>query len=417
MKLVLINSPIQRYSGEYRPIYRTAAPLGLGYLGTLARNEGIETSIIDAEAEKLTIEEIVKRTNETLPDVVGINMATTNYRVSLEILNKVESPHKIIGGPHATLRGERFGDDFLVVKGEAEDVFLDVIANSKKGVIDAGITNDLDKLPFIDRSLFCNDPYTVNKRVEAAMTTARGCPFSCTFCSVPTINGRKMRARSIDNVISEIHELRSQGVNSIHFMDDLFNYSRKRVEHFCDALIEQDLDMEWRDLSRIELLDDALLEKMRSSGCYKLAFGIESGVPRILKYIGKCSDLDYIRSVFQKCNELGIETKAFFTIGHPSETEDEIKRTIDFSTELNATEAYFMVVRAFPGTPLYREMRSAGFSEEELDSYHQFQDEDKYVKYHVMNFRSLNGMSNERLDEMVKEAYGRFYKKEEDCAA
>ena len=177
------------------------------------------------------------------------------------------------------------------------------------------------------------------------------------------------------------------------------------------------MGIEWRDLSRIELLDDSLLEKMRQSGCYKLAFGVESGTPRILEYIGKCSDLDKIRGTFKKCKELGIETKAFFTIGHPSETEDEIKRTIDFSLELQATDACFMVVRAFPGTSLFEEMKKAGFSEEELTDYRQFQDENGYVKYHVMNFNSLNGMPSEKLDDLVKEAYGRFYKKPELCTS
>lgn len=74
-----------------------------------------------------------------------------------------------------------------------------------------------------------------------------------------------------------------------------------------------------------------------------------------------------------------------------------------------------MVVRAFPDTPLYEEMKKAGFSEKELGEYKQFQDEDGYVKYHVMNFRSLNGMPNEHLDNLVKEAYGRFYKREDFC--
>ena len=154
---------------------------------------------------------------------------------------------------------------------------------------------------------------------------------------------------------------------------------------------------------------------MRNAGCYKLAFGIESGVPEILRYIGKCDNLGLIKKVFGKCRELGIETKAFFTIGRPPETETQIQKTIDFSLELGATEAYFMVVRAFPGTRLYEEMKRSGFSERELDNYKQFQDEDGYVKYHVMNFSSLNGMSNDHLDSMVKEAYGRFYKKPECC--
>ena len=414
MQLVLVNSPIQKYSDEYRPRYRTTAPLGLGYLGTIARNHGVETSIIDAEAEKLTIPEIAERVNNQSPDVVGINMTSTNYKISLEILAQIDAPHKIIGGPHATLMGDRIQGDYLVVKGEAENIFLDILHKKRSRVIDAGLVNDLNALPFVDRTLFCNDPYSMGDKREATMSTARGCPFRCVFCSVPVINGNEMRTRSIDNVISEIRTLQSQGVNSIHFIDDLFNYDKKRVHAFCDTLIEQGIDISWRDLSRVELMDDALLEKMREAGCYKLAFGIESGTPRILKYIRKCSDLDKIRNVLRKCKELGIETKAFFTIGYPTETHEEIRRTIDFAQELAPTEAYFMVVRAFPGTPLYEEMKRKGLSDEELINYKQFQDEDGYVKYHVMNFNSLNGMPVEQLDNYVKDAYSRFYNKPED---
>jgi anaerobic magnesium-protoporphyrin IX monomethyl ester cyclase len=416
MDLVLINSPIQKYSKEYRPKYRTTAPLGLGYLGSVAQNAGIETAIVDAEAEKLTVAELTERVNNMNPQTVGINTTSTNYKISLEILDKLEAPRKIVGGPHATLRGkEDFTGDYLVVRGEAENVFLDAIRGMYQGVIDAGTVTDLDRLPFINRALFSNDPYIIGEKVEASVSTSRGCPFSCVFCAVPIMNGRKIRARSIGNVISEIKSLQASGVNSIHFMDDIINHNRKRLESMCSAFIDQGINVSWRGLARVELLDDKLLEKMAHAGCYKLAFGIESGTPRILDYIGKCSDLDYIKSIFQKCRELGIDTKAFFTIGYPSETEDEIRRTIGFSLELNANEAYFMVVRAFPGTPLYAEMRTAGFSEEELGRYKQFQDEDGYVKYHVMNFRSLNGMSNEHLDDLVKEAYGRFYKKEDCC--
>jgi len=416
MDLVLINSPIQKYSAEYRPAYRTSAPLGLGYLGSVAQNAGIETAIVDAEAEKLTLPELTERVNNMNPRVVGINTTSTNYKISLEIMEGIEAPQKIVGGPHATLRGQDFNPEgYLLVRGEAEDVFLDVIKGMYQGVVDAGTVGNLDRLPYIDRSLFVNDPYMVDGKLEATMNTSRGCPFTCVFCSVPAMNGRKIRTRSIDNVVSEIKLLQMQGVNSIHFMDDIINHDRKRLVRMCDTFVDKELNVNWRGLARVELLDDDLLAKMSQAGCYKLAFGIESGTPRILDYIGKCSDLDKVRSVFKRCRELGIDTKAFFTIGYPSETEDEIRRTIDFSMELNADEAYFMVVRAFPGTPLYDEMRRTGFSEEELGKYNQFQDEDGYVKYHVMNFRSLNGMPNDKLDGLVKEAYGRFYKREECC--
>lgn len=412
--LVLINSPIQRYSESYRPEYKTTAPLGLGYLGTIARNAGIETALIDAEAKKLSVEEIARKVNALSPKSVGINMSSTNYQLSLQILDRINAPHKMVGGAHATLCGDELSQarpDLLVIKGEADNVVVDAVRNQKTGLLNAGKVMELDKLPFIDRTLFVNDPSLEGIRYESATTTARGCPYLCNFCTVPVTNGRSVRVRSVDNVVAEVESLKSQGVESVHFMDDILNFNRERTINLSRALKSTGID--WRGLTRVELLDDRLLEIMRDSGCYKLAFGLESGVQKILRNIGKNADLNLVRKKFAKCNQIGIETKAFFTIGHPTETEDEIKRTIDFAVELQPNDAYFMVVRAFPKTKLYAEMRRAGLTDKELGEYEQFQSREAYVRYHVMNIRSLNGMSNAHLDNLVKGAYNRFYKRPE----
>ncbi len=411
--LVLINSPIQRYSESYRPDYRTTAPLGLGYLGTMARQAGISTAIIDAEAKKLSIDEIAKKVNAMSPKSVGINMSSTTYPISLEILDKIKAPHKMVGGAHASLCGEEVAQqrqDLLVVRGEAETVIVEAFRNQLTGLVNAGQVKNLDSLPYIDRSLFIGiDPTLESKRCESTLVSSRGCPYFCNFCTVPITNGRNVRSRSIENVVGEVRALQANGVESVHFMDDILNYNRERTMKLSRALGET--GVEWRGLVRVELLDDELLQTMASSGCYRLAFGLECATPRILKNIGKNSDIDLVRRVFAKCKEVGIETKAFFTIGHPTETEEEIRRTIDFAEELRPNDAYFMVVRAFPKTKLYGQMRQAGFSDRDLNDYQQFQSDDAYVKYHVMNVKSLNGMSNEQLDGLIREAYSRFYKK------
>ena len=409
--LVLINSPIQEYSEIYRPDYKTTAPIGLGYLGTIARNAGIDTELVDAEAEKLSIEETTRRVNSMCPRSVGINMSSTNYHLSLNILDRINAPHKIVGGPHASLMGERLTKqrpDLLVVSGEADDLIVDLVNNKRTGLVSGGLTQNLNKLPFIDRSLFVNDPYNADGRYEAAISTGRGCPFSCNFCSVPTMFGGIVRTRSVGNVTTEIRSLNKNGIDSIHFIDDIFNFNEDRLYEFCRELSGSNIS--WGCLSRSELLDNLKLKIMHRSGCYKISFGVESGVPRILNSIGKSMDIDHIRRIFAKCKDIGIETRAFFTIGHPTETEKEIRRTIDFAEELKPNDAYFMVVRAFPRTKLYAQMRNEGFTEQQLNQYQQFQGEGAYGKYHVTNIRSLNGMTNEHLDNLVKEAYSRFYK-------
>ena len=217
-----------------------------------------------------------------------------------------------------------------------------------------------------------------------------------------------MRARSVENVIDEIDALQQSGVRRIHFIDDLFNYSKDRVNEFAQGLLRRGVKIGWRALCRTDNLDEELLEEMREAGCYKLAFGVESATPRILKYIGKSQDTEHTKAVFKKCRELGIESKGFFTIGYPTETKEEIESTIRFALDLEPSDARFMVVRAFPGTRLYVDMLAKGYTPETLDTYHQFGTGDEYVKYHVMNIHSLNGMPMETLDGYIRKAYEQF---------
>jgi anaerobic magnesium-protoporphyrin IX monomethyl ester cyclase len=406
--LVLINSPIQEYSREKKPDYFTTAPIGLGYLATIASQAGYGVEIVDAEAEKLSPGEVVERVSSLRPSIVGINAFSTNHRLALDILNRSPADYRLVGGPHATLRGHDIHGNYGVVQGEAENVFLRVLAERPRGIITAGVVEDLDALPHIDRRFFVNDPYDLeNSEKEASINSSRGCQFSCAYCSVPTINGKRMRSRSIEDVVGEIEELADSGVNGIHFTDDLFNFTKERIVEFTDALARSYANPSWRALCRVENLDEELLVQMRESGCYRIAVGVESATPRILKYIGKSQDTARTKRLFDACRDLDIETKAFFTIGYPTETADEIERTLDFAMELDPTEARFMVVRAFPGTRLYEDMLKTSTAAE-LDKYAQSTVDEPFVKYHVMNVTPLNGMSPEVLDEYIRRAYLRF---------
>ncbi|MBS3087296.1 radical SAM protein [Candidatus Pacearchaeota archaeon] len=408
--LVLINSPMQKYSEENRPHYFTTAPLGLGYLATIASNAGYDVELVDAEAEKLSPREIIERVNKYESKMVGSNLFSTNHKLALDIMKEINSDYKIVGGPYVTLGGRGIPIEYGAIKGEAENIFLDVLKNNSEGFVDAGLVGNLDSLPFIDRKFFINDPYFLDERKEVSISSSRGCSFSCAYCSVPTISGKQMRFRSVENVVSEIEKLAEEGVNSIHFVDDLFNFSKERTRSFAKAISESSANPNWRALCRIENLDKELLTQMRDSGCYKIALGIESATPRILKYIGKNSDTKKVESVFNYCKELGIQTKAFFTIGYPTETKKEIESTIDFAMKLNPDSARFMVVRAFPQTRLYEDVKSSGIPVDSLDGYVQSNTNQSYVKYHVMNLQSLNGMSAKELDKYITKAYHRFSK-------
>ncbi len=407
-KIVLINSPLQDYTLIQKPVYTTTAPLGLGYLATILKNSGFDVKLVDAEAEKLSFQEIIKTVSEYNPTVVGINVFSTNWNLSLSLLNNIEAQYKLVGGPHTLNLNSDSYPNISIVQGEVESSIVEIITKKPLGLIIGSPVKNLDTLPFINRNFFINDPYFLeNGKKEVSISASRGCPFHCVYCAIPIL-GTKIRNRSIDNVCNEIEKLQSEGVDSIHFIDDIFGSTKKRIHQFCQEVLKRNLNISWRALFRIDILDRNLLEKMCEAGCYKVAFGIESASKSVLEYIGKPTNLKKIRIIFNQCHKLGLETKAFFTLGYPDETAKQIEKTINFALELSPTEVRFMVVRAFPGTKLYLDMRQRGFTDEDLRNYYQFQGPNKYIKYHVMNAIPLNGMNRKELDNYINEAYRRF---------
>jgi len=428
--IILLNTPILDYNKKKVIDYLATAPLGLGYLATIAKDKGHNIGLFDAEAKKVPIDTIIQAINEVKPKILGINLISANYALAKKIIKGIDPNIFIIaGGPHATLRAKdvlkQNKNVNVVLRGEGEEAwaqFLDKFPNYEningftyrngKNIVCIGQQShikNLDSLPFIDRSFFSNDPYYKDNLKEVSISTARGCPGCCSFCSVPVINGRRVRARSFGNIIQEIKLLKKKyGVDSVHFTDDNFTFDYKWVTKFCQTLVEENLSVKWRALARVNDLDDDLILLMKKAGCYMLAIGIESGSERTLILINKTIERGHLLNVLDVCVKQGIKTKGFFTIGYPHETKKEIEDTITFACELPLDEACFTVVRAFPETPLYNSLLEKGFTKKQLDAYHQFYDKDcidyKLTKYHVANKVAISNFSLQFLDKCIKKA-------------
>ncbi len=429
--IILLNTPILDYKNKTKVIdYLITAPLGLGYLATIAKNKGYNVGLFDAEAKKVPINTIIKVINETKPKIFGINLISANYALAKKIIKGINPDIFIIaGGPHATLRAKNVlkqnKNVNVVLRGEGEEAwsqFLDKFPNYEnisgftykkdKDIVCIGKQShikNLDSLPFINRSFFSNDPYYKENLKEVSVPTSRGCPGCCSFCSVPVINGRKVRARSAKNIIKEIKLLKKKfNVDSVHFTDDNFTFDKNWIKTFCQTLVEENVNIKWRALARVNDLNDDLLLLMKRAGCYMLAIGIESGSDRTLKLINKTINRGHLLNTLDICKKYEIKTKGFFTIGYPHETKKEIEDTITFACELPLDEACFTVVRAFPSTPLYESLLKKGFTKKQLDAYHQFYDKDcidyKLTKYHVANKTSISNFSLQFLDKCIKKA-------------
>jgi len=230
---------------------------------------------------------------------------------------------------------------------------------------------DLDALPFPSytpeelqayRSIY---PLRLFKRVLwGFMIAGRGCPYVCSFCSeVMRVSvGRKMRLRSAANVVDEMEHLLRQGANIISFQDDSFASSRHLVKTVCDELIRRGAHTPWMARVRLDDLDRELLALMRKAGCINLGIGVEAGSQRIIERVVKTYKpqpwAEMARQVFRWTRELGIGTNAYYVLGSPTETREELEQTVALALELEADSIQVHFHTPYPGSPDWKAYRA-----------------------------------------------------------
>ena len=227
-----------------------------------------------------------------------------------------------------------------------------------------------DRLPFPTytqeelnayRSIF---PVRVPKRVVwGYLIATRGCPHSCMFCSevMRVSTGKRLRNRSAASVADEMEHLARQGVNICSFQDDSFSASRRFVQSLCEELIARKSKMPWMARVRVDELSYALLDLMKKAGCVMLGLGVESGSERIIEIIKKQQGskpwLELCRQAFGWTRALGIGTNAYYVLGNPTETREEIEQTIRFALELNSDSIQVHFYTPYPGSAAWEEYR------------------------------------------------------------
>lgn len=386
---------------------RAVFPLGIGYLVAVLEQTGkYEVGVLDATVEGVENEvelephvfrfglreaDIETRISQFQPDVVGIScLFSTQHEdaVSMARIAKRVSPDivTVMGGSHPSALPEfvlRSPYVDYVIQGEAEASFprlldalgkgngfesIDGLAYKYNGGIKVNrkreFIRELDSLPFPARHLFPFNLYMEEGRQHgvssrspfAQMVTSRGCPSKCIYCAKRVLWGNSYRIRSLPNVFDEIEFLAYKyGIKEIHFEDDNFTVSRKRVLEFCDEVLRRKLDMTWVAPNGVAVwtLDDEILEKMREVGFYSLGLAIESGSQDVLRRVKKPLDLSKVRPIVKKMKELGFYTKGFFMIGFPEETREEIEETIQLAEELELDAFSFFIATPLPGSEMF----------------------------------------------------------------
>lgn len=417
MRVLLIFPPAKIYPEED---LQQVFPLGIGYLAAVMEKAGYQVGVLDCT---VTDEKFKKNENGTVhagltwprikqeienfkPDVVGVSCLWTadypNAKKISEIVKEIDNIPVIFGGSHTTALPEEVLSnqtiDYVVI-GEGEVALprllehmgnknslskIDGIGYKENGNICINAINEyvsnLDQLPFPARHLFLMDKYLTSKNVhnyvfkrqpQIQMITSRGCPLDCTFCTIHSIWGKKVRFRSPENVVDEIEFLvKEYRVREIHFEDDNISINRERMQKICEEIIRRKLDITWTAPNGMyaHTLDRDLLKIMKKSGCYRVSLGIENGNQDFLKKIlHKALNLNKVKSVVKDLRDLKIESTGFFILGIPGETKATMEETLKFAKSLDLDDVIFSIYSPYPGTKLYDLSISKGYIAADID--------------------------------------------------
>jgi len=427
-------------------VLNVVPPMGLGYLATSLKNSGIAVDILDCVQRKYGYSQFTDFVKGYNPDVVGFTSFShdvPSIEQSIKLVKEINSKIvTFVGGPHPSSRPENIWDDFPSVdygfRGEGEVGFPKIVKylscinelwneglwdksqlQDVQGLIwkdngnvycnDQAFPKDLDSIDFpawnlIDLKGYQSAPQGVifKKQPVAPMIITRGCPFLCTFCAGYNITGRKLRSRTIENVMKEIELLYNKySVREIHILDDNFTLDKEFAREFCEELIRRKLDISWccPNGLRLDSLNREILVLMREAGCYYISIGIESGSQRVLDMMKKKLKLSEIKRQIDMVRSVGLDVNGFFILGYPGETIDEIKQTIDFARKLDLSRAAFYNFLPLPGTSVYEELLE-GHKLNGLDWTRMSQCDVPYVP---------DGMEVDQLKELQRSANLRFY--------
>lgn len=399
-------------------------PLGLGYIASALKKRGIEVYIKDCEFTRVDAKGISQVVERVRPDVVGVQCYTYGIPIVREYLKNIKRTHPqvitAVGGPHPSTDPEHtfaylspYVD--VVICGEGEEMFPALLTSSDFPYLNGKIycapfVKNLDSLDMPAWDILQPQRYPPSPHGAfyknfpvAPIITSRGCPFDCVFCSASKVSGKKVRWRSVGNVVKEIKYLLSHhNIKEFHFLDDNFTLNREFVFDFCRQINREKFDVVFACPNgvRIDTLDEEILKEMKKAGFYSLSLGIESGSKRILKKIEKGVDLERVLNTIYLLNKVGIESVGFFIIGFPFETEEDIKETIYFACESGLKKANFMLYHPLPGTRLFTELSKNGDLYQKID-------------LEAISFSHpaipIPGVSKKRLKSLQVEAFIKFY--------
>ena len=362
-------------------------PLGILYISAYLKKNGFDCDVFDSTFSSRT--ELEQKLISDSPKIVAIYTNLVTKVNVIKLIKFIQSQKNlshtkiVLGGPDVTYNTENYlkaGADIVVI-GEGEQTMLELaehILRNEHQLSDVnGIAylesgkevktpprlkmKELSELPWPDRKAIDLTKYidvwkTHHGQSTVSVSTQRGCPYTCKWCST-AVYGQSYRRRPAGDVVAELKWIKeTYNPDNIWFVDDVFTVSHKWLDEFCEQMVEANLGLKFECITRAERLNDDVLGKLKQAGCFRIWIGAESGSQKIIDAMDRRVDVNLVRSMIRKTKEYGIESGTFIMVGYPGEDESDINETITHLEESDPD--HFTITLSYPikGTDLYNEV-------------------------------------------------------------
>jgi radical SAM superfamily enzyme YgiQ (UPF0313 family) len=373
--------------------------LGLACIAAVTETAGHEVMLLDLLAAKDPHQAVEQAVKEFRPEAIGISvrniddqrMRDTRFlldqaREAVAWCRTLTSAPIILGGAGFSILPQPildYLDADMGIQGEGEVVFPELLRrltsgetiNELPGLYQKGRTTlarrtfskELDSFPLPDPSLIART-LSGAKDAPVPIQTRRGCPFSCSYCSTPTIEGKQVRWRSPESITAWIIQWVENGFRKFYFVDNTFNLPRSYAMNLCSKIIAAKLDIAWRCILFPGGLDARLIEMLARAGCREASLGFESGDASMLSRMNKQFSLEDIRRASDLLRQHTIRRMGFLLLGGPGETRDSVEKSLAFAESLQLDSLRLSIgIRIYPHTQIARLARDEGLISQDQD--------------------------------------------------
>jgi radical SAM superfamily enzyme YgiQ (UPF0313 family) len=370
MKLILVYPPRGK-----SPADSAWFPLGIASMAanTTETKDIVCLDLIEFEISD-AVAEIKRHMDPDKLNIVGLTIMTDQRAIGFKICKSLKSiffgdykVKTIVGGPHPSIMAEQIEKNYpeldFIVKGEGEralNLILKSIKNSESisKIVECEPIENLNMLTPATKGLKYFDPKPVIK--EAPIVFSRGCDGHCTFCSTNKV-WKKYRTRNVNSVYAEIMELKTQyGAEYFKFQDDSASSDMEGLRVLCRML--KDKGVAFEITTRIDRLDENLINRLSKAGCQQIAVGIESGSDKLRRQMGKVLDMDLVKHNTQYAQSLGIKVHFLLIVGYPGETHQTIDETCKMLHNIKPSSySKLPGLMIVPGTTVYNKLKREGY--------------------------------------------------------